>query len=64
MGIDFLFVLTMFLCMNPSKAWNAKLKAILFWPSENLYKQAVQCTGKTVDSSVLPLVATLTVPYF
>ena len=40
-GIDFLFVLLMFLCMNHSKAWNAKLEAILFWPSKNLYKQAV-----------------------
>ena len=27
--------------MNPSKAWNAKLEAGIFWPSKNLYKQCV-----------------------
>ena len=25
--------------MNPSKAWNAKLEAALFWPSNNQSKQ-------------------------
>ena len=31
--------------MNPSKAWNAKLEAALFWPPKKLYKQCVWSTA-------------------
>ena len=43
--------------MNPLKAWNAKLDAVYFWPSKNLYRQCAleELCSMTLQFWILPI---------